>query len=67
MSRARHGSARFYKWRRHYSGIDAAMVARLKKLEAENRWLMKVYAEERLKSEIIQGRWQKRGETDSVV
>jgi putative transposase len=47
-------SATFYKWRTKYGGMDASMVARLKELEDENRWLKQMYAEERLKSEIIQ-------------
>ena len=45
-------SATFYKWRAKYGGMDASMVARLKELEIENRRLKKMYAEERLKSEI---------------
>jgi len=47
-------SASFYKWRSKYGGMDASMVARLKELEDENRRLKKMYAEERLKAEIIQ-------------
>ncbi len=47
-------SASFYKWRAKYGGMDASMVARLKELEDENRRLKKMYAEERLKAEIIQ-------------
>lgn len=47
-------SATFYKWRAKYGGMDASMVSRLKELEDENRRLKKMYAEERLKSEIIQ-------------
>ncbi len=47
-------SASFYKWRAKYGGMDASMVARLKELEGENRRLKKMYAEERLKAEIIQ-------------
>lgn len=46
-------SASFYKWRAKYGGMDASMVSRLKELEDENRRLKKMYAEERLKSEII--------------
>lgn len=42
----------FYKWRAKYGGMDASMVARLKELEAENRRLKKMYAEERLIAEI---------------
>lgn len=45
-------SASFYKWRAKYGGMDTSMMARLKELEAENRQLKKMYAEERLKAEI---------------
>jgi putative transposase len=47
-------SATFYKWRSKYGGMDASMMARLKELEEENRRLKKMYAEERLKAEIVQ-------------
>ena len=47
-------SATFYKWRSKYGGMDASMMARMKELEDENRRLKKMYAEERLKAEIIQ-------------
>ena len=47
-------SASFYKWRAKFGGMDASMLSRLKELEDENRRLKKMYAEERLKSEIIQ-------------
>ena len=47
-------SASFYKWRAKYGGMDASLMARMKELEDENRRLKKMYAEERLKSEIIQ-------------
>lgn len=47
-------SATFYKWRAKYGGMDASMMARLKELEEENRRVKKMYAEERLKAEIIQ-------------
>lgn len=47
-------SASFYKWRSKYGGMDASMMTRLKELEDENRRLKKVYADERLKAEIIQ-------------
>ena len=47
-------SASFYKWRSRYGGTDASMMARLKEPEDENRRLKKMYAEERLKAEIIQ-------------
>jgi len=47
-------SATFYKWRTKYGGMDASMMARLKELEDENRRLKKMYAEERLKAEIVQ-------------
>ena len=47
-------SASFYKWRAKYGGMDASLMARLKELEDENRRLKKMYAEERLKAEIVQ-------------
>ena len=34
--------------------MDASMMTHLKELEEENRRLKKMYAEERLKAEIIQ-------------
>jgi len=51
-----HGMANstFYKWRAKYGGMDASLLTRMKELEAENRQLKKMYAEERLKAEIIQ-------------
>ena len=47
-------SAQFYKWRAKFGGMDVSMMKRLKELEAENQWLKKMYAEERLKAEIRQ-------------
>ena len=47
-------SASFYKCRAKYGGMDASLMARLKELEDENRRLKKMYAEERLKAEIVQ-------------
>ena len=47
-------SATFYKWRAKYGGMDASLMARLKELEDENRRLKKMYAEERLKAEVVQ-------------
>jgi putative transposase len=46
-------SASFYKWRAKYGGMDASLMRRLKELEAENKRLKKMYAEERLKAEIV--------------
>ena len=46
-------SATFYKWRAKFGGMDTSMIARLKELEAENSRLKKMYAEERLKAEIL--------------
>ena len=47
-------SATFYKWRAKYGGMDASLMKRMKELEDENRRLKKMYAEERLKAEIVQ-------------
>ncbi len=46
-------SAAFYKWRAKYGGMDTFMMARLKELELENARLKKMYAEDRLKVEIL--------------
>lgn len=53
-------SATFYKWRSKYGGMDASLMARLKELEDENRRLKKMYAEERLKAEIIKEALEKK-------
>jgi putative transposase len=47
-------SASFYKWRAKFGGMDAPLMKRMKELEAENKRLKKMYAEERLKAEIRQ-------------
>lgn len=46
-------AATFYKWRAKYGGMDTSMMARMKELEQENARLKKMYAEERLKAEIL--------------
>ena len=53
-------SATFYKWRGKFGGMDASLMTRLKELEDENRRLKKMYAEERLKAEIVQEALQKK-------
>ena len=45
-------SAQFYKWRAKFGGMDVSLMKRLKELEAENTRLKKMYAEERLMSQI---------------
>jgi putative transposase len=46
-------SSMFYKWRAKYGGMDTSMMTRMKELEIENARLKKMYAEERLKAEIL--------------
>ena len=46
-------SATFYKWRSKFGGMDVSLMTRMKELEEENRRLKKMYAEERLKAEIV--------------
>ena len=47
-------SSIFYKWRAKYGGgMDTSMMTRMKELEIENARLKKMYAEERLKAEIL--------------
>ena len=45
-------TATIYQWRAKFGGMYAAMIKRLKELEAENARLKKMYAEERIKAEI---------------
>ena len=51
----KHGmsNASFYKWRSKYGGMEVSKMKRLKELEFENARLKKMYAEEKLKAEII--------------
>ena len=44
--------ATFYKWRANFGGMDASLMKRMKELEDEIHRLKKMYAEERIKSEI---------------
>ncbi len=55
-------SASFYKWQRKYGGMNASMMMRMeeKELEDENRRFKKMYAEEKLKAEIISETIQKK-------
>lgn len=46
-------NATLYKWRSKFGGIDASLMARIKELEEENRRLKEMYAEERLKAEVV--------------
>lgn len=47
-------TATFYKWKTKYSGMDLSLMTRLKELEAENARLKRMYADERLKSDVLQ-------------
>ena len=47
-------TATLYQWRAKYGGMDTSLIKRLKELEAENTRLKKMYAEERIKSELRQ-------------
>ena len=53
-------AATFYKWKAKYGGMDTSMMARMKELEAENARLKKMYAEEKLKAEIVKEALEKK-------
>ncbi len=53
-------SATFYKWHARFGGMDASLMALLKEPEAENARLKKMYAEERLKAEIVKAALEKK-------
>jgi len=46
-------NAAFYQWRSKFGGMDASLMKRMKELEDENRRLKKMYAEEKLKAEVV--------------
>ncbi len=46
-------NASFYKWRAKFGGMDASLMKRMKELEDENRRPKKMYADERLKAEMV--------------
>ena len=46
-------SATFYKWRAKFGGMDASLMSYVKQLEEENRRLKKMYAEEKIKADIV--------------
>jgi putative transposase len=50
-------SATVYK---KFGGMDTSLIARLKELEAENSRLKRLYAEEKLKADIVQKALQKK-------
>ena len=54
----------FYKWREKSGGMDVALMRRMKELEAENARLKKMYADERLKADILQEALRK---TDQAI
>ncbi len=47
-------SASFYQWCAKYGGMDASHMRQLEELEEENTRLKRMYADEKLKAEIIQ-------------
>ena len=46
-------NATFYKWRAKFGGMDASAMRRLKELEEENARLKRMYADEKLKAEVL--------------
>ena len=54
-------AAQFYQWRSKFGGMEASPMKRMKELQDENRRLKKIYAEEKLKSdlpeELLQKKW----------
>ncbi len=52
--------ASFYNWRAKYAGMDVSMMKHMKEIEDENRRLKKMYAEEKLKAEIVQEMLEKK-------
>ncbi len=53
-------TASFYKWRAKYGGMDVSSMKRMKELEEENARLKKMYAEEKLKAQIVREALEKK-------
>ena len=47
-------SAQFFNWRSKFDDINILMMKQLKELEAENKRLKKMYAEEHIETDIRQ-------------
>ena len=43
----------FYSWRKKYGGMEVSHLRRLKELEAENRNLKRMYADQALQLEML--------------
>ena len=54
-------SATLYKWRTKFGGMGASIMTRFKRLEEKNRRLKKMYAEDRLKAQILKEAIEKSG------
>ena len=55
-------AATHYKWRAKYGEMEESMMARMRKLQEENRRLKKMNLDEKLKAEIVAEALEKRGE-----
>ena len=64
----KHGmsNATFYKWRAKFGGMDASAMKRLKELEEENARLKRMYADEKLKADVLAEAIEKSGEAIST-
>ena len=47
-------SATFYKWRAKFGGMDVSLMAKMKKLEDENRRLKKMYLDAQMRAMIVE-------------
>ena len=46
-------SARFYKWSSKFGGMDASLMARMRKLEQENVRHKRMYADAQLRADVV--------------
>ena len=47
------GSARFYKWRAKFGGMDASMVSQMKAMADENRRPKRLYTEMSMHNDLL--------------
>ena len=46
-------SASFYKWRAKFGGMDASLIAEMKDMAEQNRWLKRMYAEMIMQNDLL--------------
>ena len=46
-------SASFYKWRAEFGSMDASLIAEMKNMAEQNRWLKRMCAEMSMQNDLL--------------